>query len=202
MVCPAFNVTGNVMPAEIYLIRHGETEWNKEKRFQGHHDSPLTALGRSQAVSSAGILARALNGNRTELTFHTSPLGRARETAAIIQEHCALCHPVIDQRLREISMGSWDGLTLEEVKERWPEHHHNWKMREAPDGETYDSCHERMSEWLAEQSGVVVAVSPGVTSRILRGHYLGLSREDTMKLPVLQGVVWRLYRGNVDVLEN
>ncbi|MEJ2116686.1 MAG: histidine phosphatase family protein [Alphaproteobacteria bacterium] len=190
------------MPAEIYLIRHGETEWNKEKRFQGNMDSPLTDLGRRQAVSSAQILARALKEKNQTLTFQTSPLGRARETAVIIQEHCALRKPVIDLRLREKSMGSWDGLTHEEVKVRWPDHQHNWKMREAPDGETFDLCRDRISKWLGDQSGVVVAVSHGVTSRVLRGHYLGLPREEAMRLPVPQGVVWRIYRGKVDVLES
>jgi probable phosphoglycerate mutase len=201
MVHPLKRMRGIKMSAEIYLIRHGETEWNKERRFQGNMDSPLTDLGRSQAASSARILARALKGKRSALTFQTSPLGRARKTATIIQEQCELCIPVIEQRLREKSMGSWDGLTHEEVKERWPEHQHNWKMREAPDGETYDLCCERISNWLDEQSGVVVAVSHGVTSRVLRGHYLGLPREDAMQLPVPHGVVWRFYRGNVDLLD-
>lgn len=187
------------MSAEIYLIRHGETEWNIEKRFQGKYDSPLTALGRNQAISSARILARALNGQRSALTFQSSPLGRARETAAIVQEHCALGEPVIDKRLREISLGCWDGQKFEEVKERWSEQ--RWKMKDSPDGEPLDAVYERVSDWLAKQSGLVVAVSHGVISRVLRGQYLGLPREDTMQLPVPQGVVLRFHRGNVDVLD-
>jgi probable phosphoglycerate mutase len=74
-------------------------------------------------------------------------------------------------------------------------------MKDSPDGEPLDAVCKRVSDWLAEQSGLVVAVSHGVISRVLRGQYLGLSREDTMQLPVPQGVVWRFHRGNVDVLE-
>jgi broad specificity phosphatase PhoE len=188
------------MPVEIYFVRHGQTEWNKAGKVQGRLDSPLTETGRAHAVSSARILTRAVAERGGELTFYASPQGRALETATIIQQHCGLPAPIIDHRLREMSFGSWEGLCRHEIEARWPTL--NWETRACPDGETYDEARERMTHWLSElQPGVIVAVSHGMTSRVLRGVVLGLSRDEAYTLPVPQGIVWRLHRGNVDVLE-
>lgn len=91
-------------------------------------------------------------------------------------------------------------MTRAEIDARWPEHR---TLRMAPDGETYEQCRERVTHWLSDlKPGVVVAVSHGVTSRTLRGVVLGLSQEEAYALPVTQGIVWRLHRGNVEVLES
>jgi broad specificity phosphatase PhoE len=103
------------MSATIVLVRHGETDWNRERRFQGHADQPLNEAGRRQA----GDLAEALRGERLAVVY-TSPLRRASETAAIVADRLGLDAQELDA-LREIDVGSWQGLTIDEVKIRFPE---------------------------------------------------------------------------------
>jgi probable phosphoglycerate mutase len=107
------------MDAEIYLVRHGETEWNAQGRFQGCLDSPLTPNGREQARQFGMLLARALDGYRG-VTMHVSPLGRACETAEIVQKYVPVAAPIREPRIREVSIGSWDGLTHKDIDAGWP----------------------------------------------------------------------------------
>jgi broad specificity phosphatase PhoE len=104
-----------VAATTILLVRHGETDWNREGRFQGHADPPLNAAGRGQAE----ILAEQLAGDGIE-AIHTSDLRRARETATIVADRLGL--PVTAHRgLREIDVGAFQGLTREEIDARWPD---------------------------------------------------------------------------------
>ena len=107
------------MDAEIYLVRHGETEWNAQGRFQGCLDSPLTPNGREQARQFGMLLARVLNGYRG-VTMHVSPLGRACETAEIVRKYVPIAAPIREHRIREVTIGSWDGLTHEDIDAGWP----------------------------------------------------------------------------------
>jgi 2,3-bisphosphoglycerate-dependent phosphoglycerate mutase len=96
----------------LLAIRHGETVWNSEKRYQGYGDSPLTETGRNQIAT----LGRRLEKNQFD-TLISSDLGRARETAAIVADYTG--HPVdLDSRLRERNYGVLEGLTLPEIKAR------------------------------------------------------------------------------------
>jgi broad specificity phosphatase PhoE len=106
------------MPHELYLLRHGETEWNREGRIQGSQDSPLTARGRAQATAQADILAREVP-QMWQLARYCSPLRRARDTARIALDGLV---PVIDRRLREVDFGAWEGLTPAErgARDPWP----------------------------------------------------------------------------------
>ena len=109
------------MPAPtIYYIRHGETRWNAEGRLQGARDVPLNAVGRAQAESAGLLLAELLardGRERSELSFVASPLGRARVTMELVRGALQLppCDYAIDDRLREIGYGRWEGSTLAEV---------------------------------------------------------------------------------------
>ena len=105
------------MPHELYLLRHGETEWNREGRIQGSQDSPLTARGRAQATAQADILAREVP-QMWQLARYCSPLRRARDTARIALDGLV---PVIDRRLREVDFGAWEGLTPAERGARDPQ---------------------------------------------------------------------------------
>lgn len=191
------------MSLEIYLVRHGETQWNVTGRFQGRLDSPLTALGIAQADRCGALIARALEG-RGPVPLRMSPLGRTRETAALVRNRVP-CDPVtIEPRLAEITTGSWDGLTFAEVETRWPERligadQETWFYR-SPDGETHADGVARATGWLSEQSGTLIAVSHGLMTRLIRGAYLGLSDDAALTLPVPQGVVWRLAEGRVETL--
>lgn len=97
----------------ILLVRHGESEWNALRRWQGQADPPLTALGRAQAAHAATALG-AVDA------VVTSDLQRALVTAQIIADALGLDSPMIDPRLRERDAGEWSGLTREEIHQQWP----------------------------------------------------------------------------------
>jgi phosphoserine phosphatase len=124
----------------ILLARHGESDWNRDRRWQGHADRPLTDLGREQARALADRLAA------TDLdAVYSSDLERARETAAIIAEPHRL--PVRElSDLREVDVGSWSGLTRAEAEERFPDAFRRWTEGEEgwADGETYEQLSERV----------------------------------------------------------
>jgi probable phosphoglycerate mutase len=120
----------------IVLVRHGETDWNRERRFQGHADTPLNDAGRSQAAALAEALAA-----EDVSAVYTSPLRRASETAAIVADRLGLdARPL--KALREIDVGDWQGLTVYEVQERHPEAQ-DWRSG-WPGGETYDELSARV----------------------------------------------------------
>src|SRR5437763_3202677 len=107
------------MKGGILLVRHGETEWNLERRIQGRLDSPLTERGVAQAHAIGRLVANFPDALSVRIV--ASPLGRARRTAEIICEHVVPeLELVIDDRLREISVGAWDGLTYHDVALRSP----------------------------------------------------------------------------------
>lgn len=191
------------MSGEIYLVRHGETVWNTEGRFQGQLDSPLTRRGREQAIQNGMLLARALAG-RSDFAMHISPLGRTQETAASIQTHLSCAVLTSEPRIQEVTVGCWDGLTHTDIDAGWPglldgTTAFDWYFR-APDGEGYDAATVRVRSWLDEVRGNVVAVSHGLIERLVRGAYLGLAQDDALTLPVPQDVVWLLAQGQVKAL--
>jgi len=191
------------MTAEIFLLRHGETAWNAEHRLQGHKDSPLTFRGREQARIVGRILSRYL-GCRHRIPMAVSPLGRALATAAIVQQHAESPPVTIEPRIEEVGFGVWEGLTKAEIDAIWPGLTNGLASPEwffcAPGAESYDACEQRIRAWLGEQSGKVIAVSHEVAGRILRGIYLGLSREQTLALTVPQDLVWHLKGGKIAAL--
>jgi probable phosphoglycerate mutase len=187
----------------IYLVRHGETEWNVARRMQGRMESRLTALGRRQAAAMARLLAELVKRDPpARWRLVSSPLGRARETAEAISARLEL--PVeIDERLSEIAFGEWEGRLRDEVSPQHPElfASRDWLVS-PPGGETYEEVWARASGWLAEQLADpqhrVIAVSHGVTGRLVRGAYAGLGRRDTLMQDVPQDAVYRLANGQVD----
>jgi probable phosphoglycerate mutase len=112
------------LPAPRLVIwRHGRTEWNASGRFQGQLDPPLDQTGRAQAARVAPLLARALPAGATVVV--SSDLSRATETAAVLVELLGV--PLrTDTRLREHGLGSWEGLTRDEVATRFPEQYADW----------------------------------------------------------------------------
>ena len=184
---------------DIYLIRHGETEWNVQGRFQGRLDSVLTNTG----VKQAEAIGRRLAGLDLSFdAFITSPLGRTRQTAAIIAGLARLPAVQWDDRLAEVSLGSWDGLTDIDIDAQWPglldgSTQFDWFFK-SPDGESYDAVFQRAECWLRERQGVTVAVSHGLISRLIRGAYSGLPKTDALSLTVPQDVIWRLSNGRIE----
>lgn len=190
---------------ELYLLRHGETEWNRAGRHQGQRDSRLTRHGREQARAMGAILTREIEARRGFSAF-VSPLGRAVETAALALAPLGLdARP--DARLAEVGFGAWEGCTDAEIHDGWPESTalrkadpFGWHFT-APDGEGFDALRARISGFLAELEGPAIIVSHGIALRVLRGLCLGLDRAGMAALPGGQGVVWRLRDGTHTVLE-
>ena len=187
----------------IILARHGRTSFNDEGRYQGSHDSPLTSLGLKQS-HKLGILIGAISSGK--VTLWSSPLGRALHTARIIKDVAGLDGKiVIDQRLREVSLGSWDGLTDEEIESASPGScngatRFDWFFR-APDGESFELVEARLTGWLAdvhERPGCHIAVSHGLSGRILRGVYTAMPKDEALKLDVSQDAVFRLQDGRCE----
>ena len=185
------------MTGSILLVRHGETEWNLQRRYQGRSDSPLTKRGVAQAHAIGRFLQTLPEIEAARIV--ASPLGRARHTSEIIQRYMAAdAELAVDDRLRELSLGSWDGLTYREIALRSPgvfdgDGRHEWYFR-APDGECYDAFFARLGEWLAECGRVrcLVVVTHGIVTRVLRGLYAGLPRDVALMLPVPQDKIFRL----------
>ena len=187
----------------IFLVRHGETEWNRIRRYQGGSDSPLTERGVVQAAALGRRLAAMPEAARAEIV--ASPIGRARRTAEIIAEclgRAALIR--FDDRLREISLGSWDGLDRREIVARAPElfatEDGRWEWYFlTPDGETYDAFAGRIAAWLAELGDEpVIVVCHGIVTRVLRGLYAGLPRDEALRLAVPQDRIFRLAGGAIE----
>jgi len=188
----------------IYLLRHGQTPYNAERRMQGHIDTPLTELGRRQAAAM-GALLRTLIPDPAGWRIVSSPLSRARQTAQAVSD--ALGLPVeTDPRLMEITVGAWEGRLLDEVAAEHPEVFagREWFFH-GPGGETFEQMADRLGSWLAElppePERRVIAVSHGVAGRILRGLYAGLNRHDTMWQDVPQDAVYRLAGGGLERID-
>ena len=128
----------------ILLARHGETDWNREGRFQGWADPPLNATGRAQAVDlSVQLMAEEL------AAVYSSPLRRAYETAEVVAASRGL-EPVTVDALREVDVGSWSGLSRAEIEQRFPEQYARWLDygQGWEDGETYEQMVDRVVEAL------------------------------------------------------
>ena len=193
--------------ANIYLFRHGETEWNVAGRRQGQMNSALTPHGRVQAQNNARCLKR--NSSLAEPTIvYASPIGRAKETALIMMDELGLSADTIiyDARLMESSFGKWEGLTDTDVAERFPE---SWLARTAdrwnvrpPSGESYADVNSRVSDWFdnAKFSETTIVVGHGLTSRVLRGIYMGLTHQEVFSLSEPHEGFFKLSHGTISYI--
>ncbi len=188
-------------PHTIYFVRHGETVWNAERRWQGRKDSPLTDAGREHARANAETLLAAVPDLHA-LPFVSSPLGRARATMHIIRARLNLpAHDyAVEDRLAELGFGDWEGMTAREIKAAAPE---AWEsFRESPwngapcGGESYAQLAGRLKMWLADLSGDVVVVAHGAVGRALRGLNGGMPVTEMPGLPTPENDrVYRFWNG-------
>jgi probable phosphoglycerate mutase len=183
----------------LYLIRHGQTAWNLEKRLQGGSDSPLTERGRRQA----GIIARSL-GKAPPVQLLASPLGRAGKTAAIIAGGYDI--PVeTDARLAELRCGEAEGLSMDDIDARWPDlrarrDQDKWHVP-WPGGECYRDVDERLKSLVNEtlkpllgkaDAGPIGIVAHETMNMILLGRLLDLDPSLVMRLGQPNHVIYRL----------
>lgn len=186
---------------DIYILRHGQTEWNAARRMQGGLDSPLTALGKAQARRQGEIL-RSLGADR--LPVHVSPQGRALATVALALPGAT---PQVDDRLREISLGAWDGLTAEDISALGGDspasfgEGKGFYWYDTTPGERFAAIEARTRSFVADLQGPAVIVTHGITSMFLRGALLGLDIRAIADLPGGQGVVHHLRDGIATLLE-
>lgn len=166
----------NKVMAKFYLTRHGQTALNSVGRLQGRMDSPLTEHGRTQARRVAEKLAAIINTNPVQLSV--SPLGRAQETASILKQHLNVAAIESDERLAEIGIGNWEGMTMEDIEFTHPSAldgsgRFDWAYR-APGGEPKAAFLSRLTEWLADVESArmtIVAVSHGWSGMGIRSLY-------------------------------
>jgi len=159
----------------IYLARHGESDWNVERRWQGHADRPLTDRGRGQAQDLAARLA----GVDLDAVY-SSDLRRAWETADAVASAKGL-DVIRLPELREVDVGSWSGLTRDECEARFPEAFARWRAGGSgwDDGESYEEMGERIVEAIGRlaaehQGGAILVVSHGGPIRAVHAHALGV----------------------------
>lgn len=188
---------------EIFLVRHGETTWNRIGRHQGQLDAVLTLDGVRQAEHVGNQLKREIE-NWDSVRLFCSPLFRCRQTAAVICDTVGTNFErlIYDERLKERCFGDWEGLTDREITAQYPD---AWAARErdlwnyiiSGGGENYPALAARVSEWLDEQPANfrIVLISHGQTGRALRFRYCRLNPEEALNLPVPQNTVFRLFEG-------
>jgi broad specificity phosphatase PhoE len=161
----------------LLLVRHGETEWNRERRWQGQFDLPLTPVGEQQSRAIAARLA-----DVGAVAVYSSDLTRARQTADAIALTCGL-DVQFDPGLREVDVGSWVGLTSDEAGVRDPAGHARWVAGGTgwTDGETYPAMAERVVRTVREIADRhaarerIVIVAHGGPIRALAAHAVGLA---------------------------
>ena len=179
----------------VLLLRHGRTEWNATGRFQGQLDSPLDFIGKAQAMGAAVAVAPLEPDGVV-----TSDLSRAFDTAAAVGAEAGV-DVVPDPRLREIDLGSWQGLTRAEARQRYPDEYAGWQAgsdSRRGGGETYAEVGERATacvvEWLERlgPGSTLVAVTHGGTARAAIGTLLGLPPDTWWRLAPLGNCRWSL----------
>src|SRR6195952_3125949 len=165
----------------LILLRHGETDWNRNQRLQGHRDIPLNAVGHHQALDAAPSIV-ALRPS----VMVSSDLCRARETASAVSALTGI-EPTVDERLRETSMGLWEGLTRDEVVAGWPGEWDRWRTTSAhaapPEGESRWQVAQRANE-------VVEELDAGAATRALIVSHGGLIVGLTGRLLALPEDSW------------
>ena len=190
------------LTAPLYMLRHGETAWNTERRMQGTKNSDLTERGRAQAQAMGRTLKIELAREPGPTIFLRSPLGRTRETSEIIGRELGI--PTTewreDMRLAELSYGEWEGFSWKEIEVTHPTALADWRADPhgycPPGGETHARLSQRSAEMLAliAASGTrTVVVSHGVSGAVMRGLHLGLDARAMFVLEKPQDAFFRLF---------
>ena len=192
---------------KIYLIRHGQTVWNAEGRYQGQLNSALTLKGEVQAQANGEKLLKYLK-DTDKFSFYSSPLGRASSTAKIIADIIGFDKEKIlfDNRIQEINYGIFEGKTKHycqtELKEQFDAREANKWSYTLEGGESYETVSIRLKEWLAtlNYDKPIVMVAHEMINRTLRGIYLGLENEVMLKLRQPNDVLILLKQGKERIL--
>lgn len=186
------------MGTKIYLIRHGEVEDSNPRRYNGHRDVPLSANGVAQLKRLAAFLSsEELKAGRAEGEKHSelqavycSGLSRAGRSAEIIAEPFGL-EPIVVDGLKERSFGEWEGMTFDEIAEKWPDAFNAWAadpLRFSPIGgestlETRDRVMPAFNKLVNDHKGDEIAVvSHGGVTRVILCELLGIPLENIFRI--------------------
>ena len=194
---------------EIYFIRHGETPWNAEKRYQGRKDIPLNERGEAQALRNGEILAAELRRHGrapADFEWHASPLQRTRDTMARVRRAFSEPLPPVrfDVRLMEISFGIIEGMLHSELPANMAvapggRDASYWHFR-PEEGENYADVEQRLQQFAATMAGPSIIVSHGGIARTLRVMIEGADVLDAINWAPPQDVVLHFLPGRMDVI--
>lgn len=187
----------------IYLLRHGQTKWNAEGRFQGQMNSDLTELGQGHAAVQGRLLTSVFE-QFPDIDVYGSPLGRVQQTARIaLAQHDRT--PIIRDDLKEIDAGDWEGVTRLDIEAGWPDIFNRCQtsielFMYAPNGEGAEVLDERCKRFLSDLKRPSVIFSHGTTIAVLRGIARGLTFEQMTQLDHQQGCIYVIENGQETLL--
>ncbi|WP_047396818.1 histidine phosphatase family protein [Chitinibacter sp. ZOR0017] len=190
------------MTRTIYLLRHGQTELNAQRRMQGHCDSPLTSLGQAQA-RAMGRTLRTLITEPASWQLAVSPLGRAQHTAQLVCAELGLpaAHPHTDARLIEVGFGDWEMQAVEPLHAQNPElaQRPDWHFA-APNVEPMAAVQARIAALLADPAlpAQLIIVAHGLLGRFIRGAYAQLPLDEMLQQEMPQDAFYRLQHGQIE----
>jgi len=188
----------------IYLLRHGQTEWNAQGRFQGQKNSDLTAKGHGDARAQGRILGPIFTAY-PDIDIFASPLGRVRQTVDIaLEPHHRSA--IDDPDLMEISSGNWEGKTLRDIESGWPDLFKAYQapfdlFMLAPGGEGAEALFARSTRFLQRLTGPAILFTHGTTMNVLRGLIRGLPYAEISQLDHRQGCVYRIENGVEEIFD-
>jgi len=184
----------------IYVVRHGQTDWNAERRLQGQKDIPLNPIGREQARQNGINLAEILQVEGIAFDFVASPLTRTRQTMEILRTAMGVDPKAYrtDERLVEVSFGDWEGFTLKELKatqrDRVSERNLNkWDfIPPGDDAESYEIMSWRIGSWLNSVNKPTVCVTHGGVIRSLFKMIADLPKHEAAEGEIPQDRILRI----------
>ena len=184
----------------IYYIRHGQTDWNAEYRFQGQRDIPLNAKGQRQADENGRKLHQII-GKAAGLDFISSPLGRTQETMRRVRKGLGLTPDdyTLEDRLIEISYGDLEGTTLAELKANNNSLHryrkaNAWRFQ-PENGESHEMVLNRISQWHRSLQRDCVVAAHGAVGRVLRYYLLDLDGQEAARFAFPQDQICIIKKG-------
>ena len=181
----------------IYFLRHGETDWNVERRLQGQQDIPINKNGYKQAKANGKALSKLLDDPK-RFRYIASPLGRTRETMNLVRLELGLpSHGYeTDDRLKEIAFGMWETRTYKELEVN---HKDQVEQRRAdkwnyqpPQGESYQRLYDRVKSWLPYVTEDSVVVCHGGILRVLDHHYNNIPQKEASRLHIPQDKIFKV----------
>jgi len=183
----------------LILIRHGETKWNLEMRYQGLLDSDLTTKGKQQVRDNALKLAKKFK-TFDNIKIFSSPLGRAKKSAYIICDNLNIDRKkiIFEDRLKEFNYGIFEGKTRDEIdSNKLKEREANKWSYEIEDGDSYIKVSDRLKSWLDEikDEDVVIIIAHEMINRVLRGVYLNLLSDEIVLLRQRNDIIIHLDNG-------